>query len=548
MRVACYARYSSENQREASITDQLRLCRLHAERHSWTIVEEYSDHAVSGASLLRPGIQALMADASRRRFDVILTESLDRLSRDQEDVAGLYKRLRFAGIRIVTLSEGEISELHIGLKGTMGALYLKDLADKTRRGLRGRVESGKSGGGLCYGYKPVRKTDAAGNPVTGERIIDENEAAVVARIFREYADGQSSRAIAWGLNKDGIPGPFGNAWGPSTIHGNPKRGNGILNNELYIGRLVWNRQRFIKDPDTGKRVSRLNPESEWVIQDVPELRIIDDDLWQRAKARQCALAYTPNDKASANPMNARRRPKHLLAGLVKCGCCGASYTLISRHHLGCAAAKDRGTCSNRLNIRRDALEASVLSGLRTHLMDPALFREFCAEFTREVNRLRMEERAEHAAWQAELPRIDRELMKLLQAIKDGGPAGTIVAEMRRLETRKAELSEKLATAQEPPPLLHPNMAEIWRQRIADLHEALQDDTTKAEAFELLRSLIDRVTLVPEDGELAIELKGDLAAMLAFSANKKRPAVERNALGAQVSLVAGAGFEPATFRL
>jgi hypothetical protein len=86
-----------------------------------------------------------------------------------------------------------------------------------------------------------------GQAVTGERTVNEAEAAIVVRIFRNYAAG----AIAWGLNRDGIPGPFGHAWGPSTIHGNPKRGNGILNNELYIGRLVWNRQRFIKDPETG---------------------------------------------------------------------------------------------------------------------------------------------------------------------------------------------------------------------------------------------------------------------------------------------------------
>jgi DNA invertase Pin-like site-specific DNA recombinase len=71
---------------------------------------------------------------------LVLSESLDRMSRDQEDIAGLFKRLRFARVKIVTLSKGEVSELHIGLRGTMGALYLKDLADKTRRGLRGRVE------------------------------------------------------------------------------------------------------------------------------------------------------------------------------------------------------------------------------------------------------------------------------------------------------------------------------------------------------------------------------------------------------------------------
>ena len=133
--VALYARYSSDNQRDASIEDQLRLCRERADREGWRIVDSYSDRSISGASLIRPGVQALMADAQDRRFDIVLAESLDRISRDQEDIAGIYKRFTFAGVRMVTLSEGDVSELHIGLKGTMGALYLKDLADKTRRGL-----------------------------------------------------------------------------------------------------------------------------------------------------------------------------------------------------------------------------------------------------------------------------------------------------------------------------------------------------------------------------------------------------------------------------
>ena len=147
MRVALYARYSSDNQRDASIADQLRICREHAAKQGWVIVEEYTDHAVSGASLLRPGIQSLMTDALAGRFKLILAEAMDRLSRDQEDIAGLFKRMGYADVKIVTLSEGEISHLHVGLKGTMNALFLKDLADKTRRGLRGRVETGKSGGG-----------------------------------------------------------------------------------------------------------------------------------------------------------------------------------------------------------------------------------------------------------------------------------------------------------------------------------------------------------------------------------------------------------------
>uniref|UniRef100_UPI0005525CD1 recombinase family protein n=1 Tax=Bradyrhizobium liaoningense TaxID=43992 RepID=UPI0005525CD1 len=371
MKIALYARYSSDNQRDASIEDQLRLCRLYAEKQGWTEVDSYTDRAISGASLLRPGIQELISDALRGKFAVVLAEAMDRLSRDQEDIAGLFKRMAFAGVRIVTLSEGDVTHLHVGLKGTMNALFLKDLADKTRRGLRGRVADGKSGGGLCFGYDVVKQFAANGEPIRGDRTINEAEAAVVRRIFADYLAGKSSRTIAFELNRENVPGPQGAEWGPSTIHGNPKRGVGILNNELYVGRLVWNRLRYLKDPDTGKRVSRLNPESEWVIQEVPELRIVDQEMWDAVKTRQQTLAYEPSAPGE-NKLNDRRRPRYLFAGLVKCGCCGSGYTMISKDLLGCATARNKGTCNNRLNIRRDVVETSVLSGLRTHLMEPEL--------------------------------------------------------------------------------------------------------------------------------------------------------------------------------
>ena len=586
MRVALYARYSSDNQRDASITDQLRMCRLRAEKEGWTVVEEYTDHSISGASMIqRPGIQALVMDSTRGRFDLVLAEALDRISRDQEDIAGIYKRMRYADVRMFTLSEGEISELHVGLKGTMNALFLKDLADKTRRGLRGRVEDGKSGGGLCYGYDVVKKFDDRGEAVRGDRTINETEAGIVRRIFNDYLAGKSSRAIAMALNREGVSGPQGSEWGPSTIHGNPKRGTGILNNEMYIGKLVWNRLRYIKDPDTGRRVSRLNPGSEWVVQEVPELRIIADEIWVAVKERQNRLAYEPKAETTTNFMNDRRRPKHLFAGLVKCGCCRGGYSMISKDLLGCATARNKGTCDNRLNIRRDALEASILNGLRKHLMEPELFKEFCTEFTKEVNRLRIERGADLEGWKRELERVDKELDKIVDAIMQGFPLSKLKDKSEKLEARKAELTEKLANADEPPPLLHPNMAALYAQRIGQLYEHLQDEDGRARAAETFRSLIDQVTLVPDNGELAIVLRGDLGAILRFAAGKKNPDFlsEAEALGnllsqgslvaggrnrrslrnggknaktsalkatevSQVSLVAGAGFEPAAFRL
>ena len=230
VRAAIYARYSTDHQSEASIDDQVRICRALVERHGWELVQVYSDAAMSGASTFRPGYQELLLAVPSRAFQVVVAEGLDRLSRDLADVATLHKQLSYWGIGLVTVAEGPITDLHVGLKGTMNALYIKDLAQKTHRGLEGRVRNGKSGGGLSYGYDLV-----PGQP--GEFRINPGKSAVVQRIFQEYAAGRSPRAIAKRLNEDGVPGPRGKEWRDTTIRGHITRGTGILNNELYVGRF-----------------------------------------------------------------------------------------------------------------------------------------------------------------------------------------------------------------------------------------------------------------------------------------------------------------------
>jgi DNA invertase Pin-like site-specific DNA recombinase len=405
MKVAIYARYSSENQREASIEDQFRICREFARKQGWHIAGEYSDHAISGATLMRPGFQAMMSEALRGKVDVVLAEALDRFSRDQEDTAGLFKRLTFAGVGIVTLAEGDITFLHIGLKGTMNAMFLKELADKTRRGLRGRVELGKSGGGACFGYRIVR-TFNDGIVSTGEREIVPEEADIIRRIFRDYIAGISPKQIAKDLNREGLRGPRGALWGPSTIYGNPKRGTGILHNELYIGRLVWNKLRYLKDPDTDKRVSRPNPESAWVISQVPALRIVDDEQWAGVQAR---YATVQKKWKTAEPRKRFRqfvRPKYLFSGMTKCGLCGAGFVVYYRDRLGCFGTRERGTCTNTLTIPRQGVEARVLTALQEKLLRKDFFEEFCREFAKEMNRLRMEQRASLSGAKRELERIE----------------------------------------------------------------------------------------------------------------------------------------------
>jgi site-specific DNA recombinase len=235
-----------------------------------------------------------------------------------------------------------------------------------------------------------------------------------------------------------------------------------LNNELYIGRMVWNRLRYVKNPDTGKRVSRLNPSSEWIITDVPHLRIVPDEPWSAAKERQ---TYTRRAIAATGKLGTANRPRYLFSGLTKCGVCGAGFIIGSANRLMCFGARDQGRCSNRLSIRRDDVEQRVLHALQEKLLRQDLFEELCEEFTREMNRLRMEHRAGLSSAERELERVRAGIRKIIDAIKDGYAGPELKAEMDELQARKESLVAQLAAADAPPPLLHPNLAALYREKV-----------------------------------------------------------------------------------
>jgi site-specific DNA recombinase len=564
LRAAIYARYSTDLQSAASITDQVRICRRLAEERGWQVVEVFADEAITGATHLRPGFQALQQAAMAGRFDVLVAEALDRLSRDQEHIAGLHKRMRFLGVEIFTKAEGPISEMHVGLGGTMSALFLRNLAEKTHRGLEGRVKQGKSAGGISYGYRLDRQPLPDGTHTTGDRVIDPTEAAIVRRIFAEYDRGLSARSIAGGLNKDGIAPPRSGGkgrgvWSFSTISGNWKRGTGILNNELYVGKLIWNRQHFVKNPDTGKRQARMNPEADWITEEVPHLRIIDDALWARVKTRQGAIREEILHERALNPgalgIERGRREEYLLSGLLACGCCGANYSMISKTRYGCAAARNSVTCQNRKTISRKAVETRVLNGLQTRLMHPELIREYITTWQQEMQAERRETLAARGEQERRLAKVLRDIENIVTAITEGMFHPSMKAKMDALEAERLGLEAKLAALPEPEPVaIHPGLAETYARKVSDLAAALNDPEARPEATELLRGLIQKATLTPDpdaaNGHL-IELRGELGAILSLCGSDIATNAKARTGGAgvrQVTMVAGAGFEPAAFRL
>jgi site-specific DNA recombinase len=510
MKAGIYARFSSDLQSPTSIADQVRDCRARAEALGAEVVEVYGDAALSGADARhRPALQRLMADARAGRFEIVISEALDRISRDQEDTAAIFKRLTFAGVKLITLGEGDVGELHVAFRGAMNSLFLRDLAAKVRRGQRGRVEAGSNPGGICFGYRPAPRVGTDGAIILGGRAIHEAEAAIVRRIFARFLEGASPRIIAGELNAAGIPAPRGGPWRSGTIRGHGPRATGILRNPLYSGRVAWNRQRFTRNPDTGKRVARPTAAGERVVAEVPELAIVSPAEFKSAAAR-----------LEGSPIAGRPRPdrarKHLLAGLVVCGVCSEPFVVQRADTMKCRrhVAGGRESCANGKLIRIRDLTRRALSALRASLLDPAALDAFCREF-REASRTRnASARQRSRDRQREASDLEARRGRLLELIETGaaGDVASVVARLREIDAEVAKLQAPEPEAAEVLPLA-PNLPDLYR-RLVDAF--LSGEVAAEDAGDEVRALIDRVVIHPEHGKGAYraELVGSLAALIA----------------------------------
>ena len=517
MKVAIYARFSSQLQKDSSIEDQVRDCRARAEREGWQVDRVFSDYAVSGAVRDRPGLNALLDHVRAGQAQIVLAEAIDRLSRDQEDLAALHKRVRHAGARIVTLSEGDIDELQIGFKGTMASLFRRDLADKIRRGQRGRVAGGRVPGGLVYGYRKVARLDSRGEPERGLREIDPDQAKVVRRIVREYLAGESPLAIARRLNAEGVPSPSGRTWNVSAINGDSVRGSGILCNPIYAGALVYNRTTMVRDPDTRRRVPRVNPPELWQREAVPHLAIVSAEDWQAVRARKAEF----HDWS----FTSQRRPRRLLSGLVECGQCGGQMVVIGAGKLGCGNARRTGTCRNRRTMRADVLERRVLAGLKGGLLTPERQQRALSAYRQERARLDRESRVAGQQARRRIGELEKQVERLLAVVAAG--AGDVPELAERLKAAAAERDRLTTTIGEDEAArvitLHPHFGQAWKGAVDKIDALLGGDTLEcAEARTAIRSLIARVILTPaaEARGMTVEIESRLSTVTALATGQQ----------------------------
>ena len=491
MKAAIYSRFSTDRQNESSIADQVRVCSEHAARERFTVVEAFEDQGISGAALgNRPGALRVMEAAFAHRFDILLVTDLSRLSRSNGDLSKMIDRLVARGIRVVGVQDGYDStrrghKLQAGLTGIIGEAFRDMVRDRTRSALESRAKDQRPTGGKCYGYSDGAVVSA--------------QAALVREIFERFAEGASCRAIAADLNARRVPSP-GSEWKRNARRRGGWMGSAVramLRNERYTGTVHWNTSEWVKDPDTGKRSRRMRPRSEWITHKDEALRIVSDELFERAQ-RRTRLGGDQRLKSGG-------KPKYLLSGLLECGVCGSHYIMSDPRSYACSGHIGGHTCTNTIRIRRDIAEAVILDPIRRELLAP----ERVERMAQEIARLYAEKaRARHSgAVRApqELQDLDARLTRLRDRLRRGDPDMTtdeVQAAIDRAEQKRRELIDMDRVSAKPAQVASvlPRAAALYRKQIA---EGLDGDTQAAlKARLILRDLLGKIRLAPEaDGSL-----------------------------------------------
>jgi DNA invertase Pin-like site-specific DNA recombinase len=468
-RCAIYARYSSDLQRESSIEDQIRKCRSFAESKGWTVIEEFVryDVATSAATTAgRDALQSLITAAKQkpRPFDRILIDDTSRLARNVADSLKLTETLRFHRVPITFVSQDIDSEQTtarqlLTLNGMMDEQYLVNLADKVHRGQEGRALLGFQPGGKCYGYRNVpiedpTRTGKYGRPaVSGVRLgIDQEQAAIVRRIFTLYTEGNSLATISKLLNGEGTPAPQAprtrnmRAWCPSSIHE-------MLRNERYRGVNVWNRTRKERNPETGRKTSQARKPSEWKRINVPEWRIVTEEAWDQVQAR---IKITSERFRSLGAMNRTKQSRrYLFSGVLICGECGSRIVITSGNgkrgyvKYGCPSHRYRGVCSNKLTIRQDRLEDQLIAALEERVLSADVLEYALAKFESQLKQRLIQiqkEASSHDTLHKRLAELHGKAERITHAIADAGHSRSLLAELQSIESEIEQIERQLSTS------------------------------------------------------------------------------------------------------
>lgn len=517
-RIAIYQRYSTDKQSESSLVDQRfgneEFIRREGGDLSKMLV--FDDPGVSGSDYSRPGLDEMLRLAEARKLDAIVVEDISRLARDEEFAMGIVRRLRDAGVTLYAVSEGidtsqPSARLTLAIHAVFAAAYVEGIRSDTRRGQNGCVRNGYSVGGRLYGYCSVDAVDECSSRERRKLVVVSKEAAIVVRIFTEYANGSSYKVIASGLNCDQVASPRANSkprsaktskfflpgWCESTVRA-------LLANSSYIGERTHNKSTWTKV--NGKRRARPNDPSEFVKGSCPV--IVTRQLWDRVQARRRKVraTYAPGDLATA-PARAShpgRATTHLMSGTMVCTC-GASMVIVggsSTKYYGCSNHKKRGSsmCGNDVSLAEDIARGSILKVLARALMSKEGQQFLRARVEHELSQLAKRDPSDPVTRQRHrVSATEHQIEHLVGVLASGGNLPSVRAKLKQLEglVREQRQSLKRLEADEVKPSRAPTASEVMA-RATDLERVLSTNPTRGREL-LLNLFEERIVLEPEQG-------------------------------------------------
>ena len=431
--VAVYTRKSSNNQRDESITAQIRACEEYAQRHGLEIVATYTDSSKTGTNADREQLQRLIADSSKGIFAKVLCHKVDRFFRDLGGLLDYQKQLRQNGVSLLSVSENiddtAQGQFMVGIMGSCAQFYSRNLSNEIKKGQRETALQGKHVGGC-----PPLGYDV--DPVTRRYVLNESEAAIVRTIFEQYAEGVGYGKILDYLNGMGFRTKRNNLFAKNSL-------NSILTNEKYIGLFIYNKRQDEKDC-RGKRNPFLRPREEWIqIEDgVPA--IVDKKTFEKVQSRMSHNA--------ARGGRYKAKTLYLLSGLVRCGECGSSMQGNTRkdgrgHSVyssyDCQAGHNRKGCNNRC-VRKEYIENFVLSELYENILSEVSIRDITGRLNTYSEKISERGRGDLEHAEKELAVTKEKIQKLLKLVLETDVSSdTISEELKHLDDSKKYLEGRI---------------------------------------------------------------------------------------------------------
>ena len=543
IRCAVYTRYSSDMQSSTSTEDQLRNCQTLAKTNSWDILDEYirSDEELTGRTLVgRKGIADLLRLAQQRPkpFDCILIDDTSRLGRDLPDVLKACDMFMHNGVFVYFVSDRLDSRdesfriVHL-VKGYGDERYSKDLGKKIHRGQEGKIRKGYTSGASCYGYKNTYIRDASQKGIHGEdkvvavkqQIVTEH-AAIIVRIMEMRTSGLSFARIAKILKAEGVPAPQRKYKGKTIDYWLPSTIKQITHNELYRGIRHWNRTQKVVNPANGKKNKRVKQQSEWIQVEVPDLRIVTDELWERVQQVNRKM----KDKLYGTRVGGLNRSAqsrtYLFSGIMHCGLCDGKFAVIiggepSKVRYGCKNHRFRDKCSNRLTIKWHPLEEQLISAISMNLLDPRLEQQRIQDFKAQLQaaieleeKLASESVSNGSKLKEERADLEKQSIRLADAIGQHGYSQVLSAQLSRVESRMAEIDRQLTAkpVSKPPRFTDEQIRDFLQQESKDFCDAMTSDPEFAR--QEIQKRIKRLVLTPKETPegWVLEVTGDVTLL------------------------------------